>query len=190
MKAEKRSSHERILFIVVVGVMSAISVVLAYLIHLPLIPGAPFLEYDPADIVIYACTYLLGVPCGLLMTVVVSIVQGITVSSSSGIIGILMHIVATGSFVLVSGGLFGNKKIKNETGRLVVATVAGIIVATVVMVLWNLLLTPIFMKQSRELIITMLPTVFVPFNLIKAGINGIGAAILYYPVKGTLKIKR
>lgn len=187
MSSEKRSAEERIVFIVVVGVMSAVSVVLAYFIHFPLIPGAAFLEYDPADIVIYACTYLLGLPCGLILTAVVSIIQGITVSASSGIIGITMHIIATGGFVIAAGLVFGKLKIKSRGIRLLIATACGIITATLLMILWNIILTPIFMGVERSFVVDNLLTIFIPFNLLKAGINGILGAVFYIPVSKALK---
>lgn len=45
---------------------------------------------------------LLGPWWGLGITLVVSLVQGITVSAASGVYGILMHIISTGTLVLVS----------------------------------------------------------------------------------------
>ncbi len=32
------------------AMLVAVSVVLVYLVHFPIFPAAPFLEYDPADI--------------------------------------------------------------------------------------------------------------------------------------------
>lgn len=64
------------IMLVMAAVMSAIGVVLALYIHFPLIPAVPFLEYDPADIVIYICTYVFGIPIGIAMTVVVSVEIG------------------------------------------------------------------------------------------------------------------
>lgn len=198
MTSEKQRSsvHEHVLFLVLIGAMSAISVVLAYLFHFPLIPAAPFLEYDPADIVIYLCTYLMGVPYGLVLTGIVSVVQGITVSAQSGVIGILMHIFSTGSFVLTAGFLFRGKR-HSGTGaeehgkpsgrkrvvRIVLATLCGIAVVTVLMVLWNVLLTPIYMKVDRMEIVRDLLSIYVPFNLLKATINGVLSAILFFPVQ-------
>ena len=68
--------------ITTLGVMSALSIVLMILIRIPF-PTAPFLEYDPADIPILISTFLFGPWWGLLMTAAVSVIQGITVSSSS-----------------------------------------------------------------------------------------------------------
>ena len=42
------------------GMLTALSVVLTWLIHFPIFPGAPFLEYDPADIPILIGTFTFG----------------------------------------------------------------------------------------------------------------------------------
>ena len=70
------------------AVLSAMSVLLVYLVHFPIFPAAPFLEYDPADIPILIGTFLFGPLGGLIITGGASVLQGVTVSASSGIIGI------------------------------------------------------------------------------------------------------
>jgi riboflavin transporter FmnP len=44
----------------VLAMLVAIGVVLCFLIHVPLIPAASFLEYDPADIPILIGTFAFG----------------------------------------------------------------------------------------------------------------------------------
>ena len=88
------------------GMLVAISVVLAYFVHFPIIPGLNFLEYDPADISIFIGTFAFGPLGGIALTVVTSLIQGLTVSAGSGAYGIIMHIIATGTFVLVAGNIY------------------------------------------------------------------------------------
>ena len=82
------------------AVLAALGIVLAILIRFPLF--AVYLEYDPADIPIYIGCFTFGPLWGLALTLVVALIQGFTVSAKSGLYGILMHILATGSFVIVS----------------------------------------------------------------------------------------
>ena len=98
--------------LVKMGAMVAISVALVYLIHFPIFPAVAFLEYDPADIPILIGTFAFGPLAGLALTVVTSVIQGLTVSSGSGLYGILMHVIATGMLVIVSGSIYGRKKTK------------------------------------------------------------------------------
>ena len=165
--------------LVFMSLLAAVSVLLVYLIHFPIIPGLSFLEYDPADIAILIGTFLFGTGSGLLLTLVVSVLQGLTVSAQSGWIGILMHIIATGSMVLVAGAIYN----KNRTlKRAVVALVAGTLTMTVVMAAWNVLITPLYMGVTRNEVISMLMTGFVHFNLAQAGINSVVTFLVYKPI--------
>lgn len=160
--------------VVTLGILAAISIILVYFIRFPLFPAVPFLEYDPADIPILLGTLMLGPIEGLVLTLVVSVIQGLTVSSSSGPIGILMHFFATGGFVLVTGLIYKRKKtIKNA----IVSLSFGVATMTITMVIWNLVFTPIFLGTPIDAVISLLPFIIL-FNLLKAGINAFMALIL------------
>lgn len=168
--------------LVTMGLFAAISVVLVFLIHIPF-PPLPFLEYDIADIPILLCTFLWGPLNGFLLTVVVSLLQGLTVSSQSGVIGIFMHIVATGAYCVVSGIIYKHKKTKKNA---LVSIIAGACAMTTVMVAWNLLVTPYFMGMPVKTVVTLLPLIIL-FNFSKALINGVGTWFVYKPVSKYLK---
>ena len=105
--SEKKFSHSSLFTLTASAMLCALAVVLVYLIHFPLLPAAPFLEYDPADVPIFFASILFGPWWALAMTAVTAVVQGLTVSAQSGVIGIVMHFVATGSFAVVSGLISG-----------------------------------------------------------------------------------
>lgn len=113
--------------LVSMAMLGAISIVLVAVIHFPLIPAAAFLEYDPADIPILICAFAYGPLAGLLLTVVVCFIQGFTVSAQSGIIGIVMHIFATGCCVLVTGNIYKRNKTRKTA---VIALILGALVQT------------------------------------------------------------
>ena len=123
------------------GLLAALSIVLVFFIHFPIFPTAKFLEYDPADIPIMIATFAFGPWYGLMTTIVVAVVQGLTVSASGGIYGIIMHIIATGTFVLVAGFLY--QKHKTKKGALI-ALLCGVVAWGLIMMPANLIITPIF----------------------------------------------
>lgn len=166
-----------------IAMLAAVSIVLVALIRIPF-PPAPFLEYDPADIPIFICTFLYGPVAGLGLTLVVSVIQGTTVSAGSGIIGIVMHFLATGAFALLAGNLY---RLRHNRVGAVVALGAGVAAMTVVMVFCNLIFTPIFMGTPIEAVIPMLLPVIIPFNLLKAGVNGIVTYFAYKPIARLVK---
>lgn len=160
---------------VTLGMFCAISINLVYF-HFPIFPAAPFLEYDPADIPIFIATFLFGPLSGFITTVIVSVLQSLFFSPESGPIGCLMHIAATGSFVIVAGLIY--KRHKTLKGA-IIALACGILTMTLVMVLWNLILTPIYIGAPREAVIQLLLPCIIPFNLIKASVNSLFAFLLY-----------
>lgn len=169
----------------VMAMLAAVSVLLV-LIHIPF-PPAPFLEYDPADIPILIGTFAYGPAAGIIITVVVSIIQGFTLSASSGIIGIVMHILATGSFALVAGLIYQRKKTRKSA---ILALGLGVITMTVMMALMNLIFTPIFMGTPVETVAGMLLPIIIPFNLMKASINAVATLLLYKAVSRFIKEER
>ena len=162
--------------ITVMGMLCALSIVLVTIIHFPLFPAAPFLEYDPADIPIFIGTFSFGPIAGLVLTVVTSLVQGFTVSASSGLYGILMHTISTGSFCIVAGLIY--KRFHSKKGALI-SLAAGILTMTLVMIPANLFITSYFMGVSVSVIKGMLIPVIIPFNFIKATINSVITFFLY-----------
>ena len=169
--------------LVKMGVMVAISVALVYLIHFPIFPAVAFLEYDPADIPILIGTFAFGPLAGLVLTIVTSVIQGLTVSSGSGLYGILMHVIATGVLVIVSGSIYSRKKTKTMA---VVSLLCGMAAMAVVMMGTNMVITPLFMGVPAEAVWSLMPFI-VGFNLIKAGINGGVTFILYKRIANFLR---
>ncbi|MGI6175574.1 MAG: ECF transporter S component [Christensenellales bacterium] len=166
------------------ALMIALSVLLLYLVHFSIFPAAPYLEYDPADIPIFICAFAYGPVAGLIVTIVASVVQGLTVSAQSGIIGIMMHIFATGSFALIAGLLY--KRYRTRKGALL-SLGAGVLVMVGTMVIWNLIFTPLYTGMPRQAVVDMLLPIIIPFNLIKAGGNALITFLLYKPISALLK---
>lgn len=170
--------------LVSMAMLGAISLVLVSVVHFPLLPAAAFLEYDPADIPILICAFAYGPSAGVLLTVVVSFIQGMTVSAQSGIIGIVMHIFATGFCVLAAGHIYKRNKTRKTA---VVALACGAVVQTAAMVLMNMVFTPLFMGAPLETVLAMMLPVIMPFNALKAGINCIITFFLYKSISHLIK---
>lgn len=169
--------------LVTLGLFAAISVILVLIIHIPVFPVVPFLEYDPADVPIIIASFAFGPASGFILTLVVSILQGITVSSASGIYGIIMHIFSTGSYCLTCGIIY--KKNKSKKGA-VLALIVGTLVSVATMSLWNLIITPLYMGQPISAIIALFPWI-VAFNVVKSSVNSIISYVIYKPISKQIK---
>ncbi len=175
--------------ITLIAMMAALS----YVVHLlgkfmlvgaiVLVPAAPFLQYDAKDIVIVIAAFLTGPLSGLIISLLVSLVEMITVSDT-GYIGCIMNIISTCAFVCPAALVY--KKNKTQKGA-VLGLLLGVVMVTVAMVLWNYLITPLYMNTSREAVAGMLLPIFVPFNLLKASINMAITLILYKPIVRVLR---
>lgn len=174
---------QRVNTLVKMGLMAALSIVLALLVRFPLF--VPFLEYDAADIPILIVAFAYGPLHGVALTFVVSVIQGITVSAGSGWIGIVMHFVSTSAFCLIAGFIYRyNRKFAGAVWGLV----AGAIASALIMCGLNLVFMPMFLNTSLDEVKGMILPVILPFNLVKAGINSAVTLVLYKHVKRLFKL--
>ena len=166
------------------AILTALSVCFVALIHFPIFPAVAFLEYDPADIPILICGFAFGPVAGLVVTLIAAFIQGFTVSAQSGIYGIIMHIVATGAYVLSSSLFYRKHKTKKMAA---VAIGIGTLTMVVCMFFANLVITPYFLmgavnSGTVSAVLSLMPFILL-FNLIKAGANGAITFFIYKRVK-------
>ena len=178
----KLTSREKTVRLAKMGMLVAISIVLVYFIHFPIFPAVPFLEYDPADISILIGTFAFGPLAGILLTVVTSVIQGVTVSAASGLYGIIMHVISTSVLVLVAGLIYKYNKTRKGA---VIALLCGVAAMTLVMIGANMIITPLFMGVPRNIVWDLMPFI-AGFNAIKAGINSVATFLLYKRISGFL----
>ncbi|GAQ24742.1 MULTISPECIES: ECF transporter S component [Tepidanaerobacter] len=168
------------------AMLAALSILLMFLVRFPLIPAAPFLEYEPGDIPALIAAFLFGPAAGVLVTLAVSIIQAFTVSAGSGWIGAIMHFIATGTMVAVAGYIY--KKIHTQKGA-VIALIAASISMTLVMIPLNLIFTTKFMNVPMEAVKAMIVPIIIPFNLLKASINSTLTFLVYKPIGRVLRVE-
>lgn len=173
------SKSEQTRKLVVMALLVAVSVVLIYAIRFPLVPAAAFLEYDPADIPILIGALAYGPVAGVMLTVIASIIQGVTVSAGSGLYGIVMHIIATSTLVIVAGSIY---KVRRTKSGAILALVCGTLSMGLIMMPANHFITPMFTGWPTAAVDALLLPGILPFNLIKAGINSVVTFLVYKTV--------
>lgn len=147
------------------------------------VPVTLFLKYDPKDIIITIGGFIFGPLSALLISSVVSLVEMVTLSET-GIIGLIMNILSTVCFACTASYIY--KKKHNLKGA-VTGLVCGILLMVFAMLLWNYLITPLYMNVSREQVAGMLIPVFLPFNLLKGVLNAALTLLIYKPVVSGLR---
>ena len=146
------------------------------------IPIVLFLKYDPKDIIIVIAGFLFGAPSALAVSAVVSLIEMLTLSDT-GIIGLFMNILSTASFACMAAAVY--KKDHTLRGA-ILGLVMGTICMVIVMLLWNYLITPLYMGVSRADVAALIIPAFLPFNLLKGVLNAAITMLIYKPVVGTL----
>ncbi len=169
------------------AVLVALSVVLFLVLKIPFFPAAaPHLEYEMTDVPILVGSFMFGPVAGLILTVIASVIQGVTVSAHSGPVGILMHIIATGAFAGTAGIIYKHKR--TQKGALL-ALAGGTMAMAAIMIPANLTITVHLYGVPYEAVKGMLLPVIIPFNLLKAGLNSIIIFFVYKPLKRLFSIQ-
>lgn len=139
---------------------------------------AGFLSYEPKDAVVAIAGFMFGPLAAFLIAVIVSFIEMITISAT-GPIGFLMNVISTCSFVLPAAFIYKKNRTKKSA---IIGLVLGVLFMTVLMLLWNYIITPLYMNVDRAEVTKMLLPVFLPFNLSKGGLNAGLTMLLYKPV--------
>lgn len=157
------------------AMLSALSIVsLAIGIQFPFPFTPSFMLYDVADVFIFLATFMYGPFQGLTVTVIVSAIQAFLMGGSSWA-GFVMHVLATGSFCIVSGFIY---KKKHDFLGAVIALLAGCLTWMVVIIPTNLLTHPLFNGTPVDAVIAMIPAILL-FNVIKSVGNSLITLLIY-----------
>ncbi len=146
-------------------------------------PVAGILSYDPKDVIVVIGGFIYGPLASVIISVIVSFVEMITVSGT-GPVGFLMNVVSTCSFAVPAAIIY--KKAHSMKGA-VASLITGVITMAAMMCLWNYIVTPLYQGVPRQVVAGMLPTVFLPFNLVKGSINAGLTLLLYKPIVTALR---
>lgn len=147
------------------------------------IPVVMFLKYDPKDIVITLGGLIWGPMASFTVSVIVSLIEMVTISEN-GILGCIMNIVSTCSFACTAAVIYKKKRTLSSA---VIGLLAGSLMMVLVMMLWNYLIAPIYMGYPREAVAELLIPAFLPFNLLKSGLNAGFTFLLYKPITNALR---
>lgn len=162
------------------GMLCALAFIAAAVFRIPVVL---FLRYDPKDIVIVIGGFIFGPLTAALIALSVSLVQMLTVSGT-GFLGFLMNVVSSCAFACTASCIYRKKR---RLSNAVTGLVCGVVCQSVIMLLWNYLIAPLYMGYSREVVAGLLLPAFLPFNLIKGSLNAAGTMLLYKPVVTTLR---
>ena len=165
---------------VLIAMLAAIAYVIVAFIRIPVVL---FLKYEPKDVIITIGGFLLGPLAAFITSLVVSLVEMVSISDT-GPIGALMNLLSTCSFACTAAIFY---KKRHTLSGAISGLVLGSVVMVAAMLLWNWLITPLYMGVARSAVEDMLIPMFLPFNLLKAGLNSALVLVLYKPLVTALR---
>jgi len=176
----------RIKYLTILGMLAAIGFAVSVAIRINIIPGAPFLTYDPKDVAILLGGFMYGPLAAMSLSFVLAILE--MPISGTGLIGALMNFLSSASFTVTAALVYSRHR--NIIGAITGLTL-GIIAVAVTMIGFNYIMMPIFTPAiSREMVVGMILPVLLPFNILKPALNAAAALILYKHVTKALKAAR
>ena len=165
---------------VLLAMLAAVSFLLVNLVRIPVVL---FLKYEPKDVVITIGGFLFGPMASFIVSAIVSLLEMVTISET-GPIGCLMNLLSTCAFACTAAFIY---KKKHTLRGAVTGLVTGSIIMIITMMLWNWLITPLYMGGDRESVEALLLPAFLPFNTLKAGLNTALVLMLYKPLVTALR---
>jgi riboflavin transporter FmnP len=143
----------------------------------------PYLSLDLKDLIIVIAGFSFGSLSAAAVSLIVSLIEFLTVSTT-GFWGLLMNVISSCAFAVTASIIYRKKPCFTNA---VIGLILGTLLTTALMLLWNLIVTPIYTGMPAEAIVAMLVPVFLPFNLVKYGINAAAAAVLFTPLMRIMK---
>lgn len=160
-----------------VAVLGAVAFAFMYFdFPLPFFP--PYLKYDPSEVPALIATFALGPGYGVAVeTVKALLISFLRPASLGGHFGVFMNFLAGITLVGVAGAYY---LIEHTKAGAVKSLVLGVLAMSGVMVVANILLTPIFFGIPRDQVLALVLPALLPFNLLKGAISSL---LTYYVYK-------
>ena len=163
--------------IAVYALFVALSMAVSF-IEFPLIPGVPWLKYDPSGIVCLIAGFAYGPAAAAIVSV----------------LGFVPHMFANpwGSLMAVLVALFLSvpaafiyRKIRTRKGA-AIGILVGAVLAIVVALVSNLIVTPIYAHMTYQAVAAMILPILLPFNVAKMAIHAVITFLIYKPISNLL----
>lgn len=166
--------------IAVTALFCALAAVCTLFIEIPLLPGVPWLQYDPSGIVALVAGLAFGPAVGATVSIISYLPH---IATASGFWGMVMAMLATFSLVMPASLIYQ----KHTTMKGAIAgMVVGAIVSVLCCIVGNLIVTPIYAGMTTEQVAALIVPALLPFNVAKVLINCVVCGLIYKPVTKAL----
>jgi len=137
-----------------------------------------FLSFDAKDAVITIASFIYGPLSAVAMSFITAFLEFISFGGT-GPYGALMDFISTLSFTLTASLIY---KYRRKLSGALISLGAASAVYVAVMMVANLLITPLYMGVNVEAVKALIPNMLLPFNIAKALMNSALVMLVYKPV--------
>ncbi|KFJ05024.1 membrane protein [Bifidobacterium subtile] len=147
-------------------------------VEFPIMPGVPWLKYDPSGIVCLIAGFTFGPSAAGIVSVL-----GFTPHLLMDPWGTLMAVLVSLALSVPAALVY---KYRRSQGGAIAGILLGAACALVAAILGNLVVTPIYAHMSVAQVAALIVPALLPFNLIKFAIHGVATYLIYKPVSNLL----
>lgn len=142
-----------------------------------------FLTFDLKDAMLAIIAFLFGPIMAVASAVIVAVLEFLTISDT-GVYGLIMNAISSSAFGFTICIFY---KYRKSFLNALLGAFTAIFITTAIMMLANIYITPLYMGVPRGEVIKMIPTLLLPFNLIKSTVNAAFTMTLYKPITSAFK---
>ena len=168
----KNTNYTRM--IVGVGIFSALAAVVSFQTSFLKIG---FLSIDVGDVAIVIASFIYGPVAGVAVSLISAAASFLY--SGTGFWGFIMDFASSAAFVFVASFIYSRKR---DFKSAIIGIGVSVITTTAFMIPMNILITPLYTKAPTEYVISLIPTLLLPFNFAKTLLNGAAALVIYKPL--------
>jgi riboflavin transporter FmnP len=166
-------------WVVLIGMLGAVAFILMATIQVPILPSAPYLRYDPSDVIGLIAVLLAGPVAGVAVVALKDVLY--LLFRARSIFGPLANFVAVATFVGVAGWMLRGRRL--TLSSLLAACAAGGIARVLVMIPANYVILNLQFGMPPARVAELLLPVIIPFNVIATVINTALTAVIALAIR-------
>lgn len=165
--------------LVILSLFTALAYAAQLIVHIKVM----YLSFDPKDAIITVGAMIYGPIAGLVMSIAVASIEALT-NGSTQFWGFFMNVLSSAVFSTVASLVY--KRRRNQVGA-TLGLALSVILTTLVMLPANYFITPLFSGTTSSEVAKLIPTLLLPFNLVKTLFNAGLVFVIYKPIVRALR---
>lgn len=161
--------------LVLIGMLGGASFILMATLQVPILPAAPYLRYDPSDVVGLMAAFTLGPAAGVAVVGLKAVLYFLFRARS--IFGPVANFIAVAAFVGAAGWAFRLRP-RPSARWLLAACGIGALARLAAVIPANFIILNLQFGMPPAQVAGLLVPVIIPFNAIASAVNGLIAVVL------------